>query len=109
MSKQMPQKSRLGRGLSSLMNSTPADVSAASASAVSDAPVGATPMPGRRAAPLPGVRVLEVPLDQICRPTRTSPAGGSTRARFEELADSLQATGLIQPVVARGTRRGATS
>jgi ParB family transcriptional regulator, chromosome partitioning protein len=103
MSKQMPQKSRLGRGLSSLMNSTPADVSAASP-IVSDTGAAASDVEAAATLP-PGVRVLDVPVGDLA-PNPHQPRRRFDEGSLKELADSLRSTGMIQPVVARATAEG---
>lgn len=100
MGKQLPQKSRLGRGLSSLMNlgggPVEVDISHAAPSAKADAPSAESSAP-----PL-GVRVLDVPLEQITVNPH-QPRRRFDEQSLKELADSLRTTGVIQPVVARGT------
>lgn len=108
MSKQPQQKSRLGRGLSSLIGMNPLPPAAGPAGA-SVVPTGSTDPASavQTAAPeLPGVRVLEVPLGKLSanphQPRRTF-----DQTALQSLADSIKATGLIQPVVARATDDGS--
>ncbi len=101
MSKQIPQKSRLGRGLSSLMNmSQPVMV---------ELPAPGTPAAPATAeiiAPLPlGVSVLEVSPDRIV-PNPHQPRREFDEPSLKALAESIRTTGLIQPVVARATNEG---
>ena len=105
-----PDKRRaLGRGLESLL---PGGARVASGAAM--APVSTVAPDGARPAVLPevqaaaaasGSRVMQVPLDQIDE----NPY--QTRQRFDnqglqELADSIRANGVVQPVVVRPTPAG---
>ena len=105
-----PDKRRaLGRGLESLL---PGGARVASGAAM--APVSTVAPDGARPAVLPevqaaaaasGSRVMQVPLDQIDE----NPY--QTRQRFDnqalqELADSIRANGVVQPVVVRATPAG---
>ncbi len=105
-----PDKRRaLGRGLESLL---PGGARVASSAAM--APVSTVAPDGARPAVLPevqaaaaasGSRVMQVPLDQIDE----NPY--QTRQRFDnqglqELADSIRANGVVQPVVVRATPAG---
>jgi ParB family chromosome partitioning protein len=72
----------LGRGLSALIPDTP------------------LPPPA-----LPADRPLEVDIDRL-RPNAFQPRVGFDEARLEELARSIRANGLIQPVVARRAGEG---
>jgi ParB family chromosome partitioning protein len=101
MSKPAIPKSRLGRGLSSLINvsssgAAPADLPGEGSSAP------AAPLPG----PPRGAYVLELPLAQLS-PNPHQPRRTFDEASLKELADSIRTTGLIQPVVARGTDDGS--
>jgi ParB family chromosome partitioning protein len=104
MSKQPQQKSRLGRGLSSLIGMSPLPQTPVSVEL--PGPSAGTGIAQSPAAEPPGVRVLEVPLDKLSanphQPRRSFDEGS-----LQSLADSLKATGLIQPVVARGTDDGS--
>ena len=105
-----PDKRRaLGRGLESLL---PGGARVASSAAM--APMSTVAPDGARPAVLPevqaaaaasGSRVMQVPLDQIDE----NPY--QTRQRFDnqglqELADSIRANGVVQPVVVRATPAG---
>ena len=108
-------KSRLGRGLSSLISiSTPddpppqlpaipgADVPAGGLSADPSAGASAPPsaVPADEQPVLPGVRVTDVPLSAIV-PNPHQPRRRFNDASLKELADSLKATGMIQPIIVR--------
>ena len=105
-----PDKRRaLGRGLESLLPGGPRVASGAGmAPANTVAPDGARPavLPDvQAAAAASGSRVMQVPLDQIDE----NPY--QTRQRFDnqglqELADSIRANGVVQPVVVRATPAG---
>ena len=105
-----PDKRRaLGRGLESLLpGGARVAGGAAIASASTVAPDGARPavLPDvQAAAAASGSRVMQVPLDQIDE----NPY--QTRQRFDnqalqELADSIRANGVVQPVVVRATPAG---
>jgi len=105
-----PDKRRaLGRGLESLLpGGARIASSAAPAPASTVAPDGARPavLPDvQAAAASSGSRVMQVPLDQIDE----NPY--QTRQRFDnqglqELADSIRANGVVQPVVVRPTPAG---
>src|SRR6184192_1336918 len=105
-----PDKRRaLGQGLESLLPGGPRVASGAGmAPANTVAPDGARPavLPDvQAAAAASGSRVMQVPLDQIDE----NPY--QTRQRFDnqglqELADSIRANGVVQPVVVRATPAG---
>jgi ParB family chromosome partitioning protein len=83
------------------MNPLPPDSPVTTESATSTSVASPPPT-----ADLPGIRVLEIPLDQL------SANPHQPRRSFEEtslkaLADSLRTTGVIQPVAARATEDGA--
>jgi ParB family chromosome partitioning protein len=103
MSKQIPAKSRLGRGLSSLMNLTaPSDTSSVATEAVStssDAPRASDGQPSD------GVVVREIPVESLS-PNPHQPRRHFDETALTELANSLKTTGMIQPVVARATDAG---
>jgi ParB family chromosome partitioning protein len=101
--KAMKPKSRLGRGLSSLISiSTPDDPPAQlpavpatdGSSAVADTPSDASD------ARQPGVRVAEIPLAAIVANPH-QPRRHFNEATLKELAASLKATGMIQPIIVR--------
>ncbi|MBX9924769.1 MAG: ParB/RepB/Spo0J family partition protein [Hyphomicrobiaceae bacterium] len=100
------QRSRLGRGLASLIGEIPAAAPARDSNAMSD---GVNPALGGVASavvPMPGARLplhgeqRVVPIEQL--------RGGSLNPRRDfrdddllELADSIRAKGLVQPIIAR--------
>lgn len=92
-------KSRLGRGLSSLMSiSTPADPPA-QFPAIPEIPPSA-----RAESPTtpetPGVRVAQIDLDAIV-PNPHQPRRQFNEVSLNELAASLRSTGMIQPIIVR--------
>lgn len=95
----MKPKSRLGRGLSSLITSTepeaapPVDVN-------SDASVPIASPPPDDAAHNVSDRVLELPIESIA-PNPHQPRRQFDEERLAELAASLKTTGVIQPVIVR--------
>lgn len=88
-------RNKLGRGLSALVDASPPpvavtpDLSGASAqgAAVSDA-------------------VVEIPLDDVY-PNKNQPRSHFDETALEELAASIRATGLMQPIVVRRGKAGA--
>ncbi len=110
--KTSPDKRRaLGRGLESLLPGGPRALTSAAAAPVRSIPADATrptvlpDIQAQAAAASSGGRVLQVPLDQIDE----NPY--QTRQRFDsqalqELADSIRANGVVQPVVVRPTPAG---
>ena len=108
--KTSPDKRRaLGRGLESLLPGGPrisTGVAAASAAAPTHDGARSAVLPDLQAAAASsGSRVIQVPLDQIDE----NPY--QTRQRFDdqalqELADSIRANGVVQPVVVRPTPAG---
>lgn len=100
---QSPQKpkSRLGRGLNSLISVSelPVGVDIPPAGQVTNA---STPEP-QTAAPAPGP--LQIPTDQIA-PNPHQPRREINQAGLADLAASLKSTGLIQPIVVRKTEAG---
>lgn len=102
MNKPAMSKSRLGRGLSSLINVS------AGTQAPADLVVGDTGVPegaSPTSKPPAGAYVLELPLSQIS-PNPHQPRRMFDDASLKELADSIRTTGVIQPIVARGTNDG---
>src|SRR5688572_13644231 len=102
--KTLKPKSRLGRGLSSLMSMAPPPEEAA-------APEGKGPVmreipapPGESPTP-PGIRVLDLPLASIV-PNPHQPRRQFDEASLAELASSLKSTGVIQPIIVRPTGKG---
>ena len=105
-----PDKRRaLGRGLESLL---PGGARVASGAAM--APVSTVAPDGARPAVLPevqaaaaasGSRVMQVPLDQIDENPYQTRQHFDSQA-LQELADSIRANGVVQPVVVRATPAG---
>jgi ParB family transcriptional regulator, chromosome partitioning protein len=111
MSKPMKAKSRLGRGLSSLMGmnedgtgavSDPAFGAPAVTAAIPDtAETSASPAVTSEAGlPDSGMRVVELSVDSVL-PNPHQPRREFNEASIAELATSLRSTGLIQPVLVR--------
>jgi ParB family chromosome partitioning protein len=105
MSKQLPQKSRLGRGLSSLMSAIPSEPPSGEPATGGKAVESAGVEASRASGDAPGVRVLELPLQKLSANPH-QPRRHFGEAALRELADSLRTTGVIQPVVARATPDG---
>jgi ParB family transcriptional regulator, chromosome partitioning protein len=88
----------LGRGIGALMNLPEAD----------ERPAGARPSgiyfgaePAEESlAPVPGLRLAELPLDRI-RPNRQQPRREFDAEAMEELVHSIRENGVLQPVVVR--------
>ena len=103
-----PDKRRaLGRGLESLLPGGPRVASGAAMAPVSTvAPDGARPtvLPDVQAA-AGGSRVVQVPLDQIDENPYQTRQYFDSQA-LQELADSIRANGVVQPVVVRATPAG---
>ena len=105
-----PDKRRaLGRGLESLLPGGPRVASGAGmAPANTVAPDGARPavLPDvQAAAAASGSRVVQVPLDQIDENPYQTRQHFDSQA-LQELADSIRANGVVQPVVVRATPAG---
>lgn len=105
MQQDAKKKSRLGRGLSSLMGmNAPADQASDFAR---DLPVHQA-VTGDIALPLPGIGELSVPrgtpadlpIDQI-DPNPHQPRRTFTEANLAELAESIKSNGVIQPIVVK--------
>jgi ParB family chromosome partitioning protein len=96
MSKLMKTKSRLGRGLSSLISMSDLPVEA-------EIPVGAEPVgipPVATAEPPTIASPMEIPIDAVI-PNPHQPRRQMNEASIAELAASLKSTGLIQPIIVR--------
>ena len=105
MSKLMKSKSRLGRGLSSLISVSDLPVerelpSTGESEERPDLHIDAAHAPAPVAAPRSDGASLEVPLDAIVANPH-QPRRQMNEAAITELAASLKATGLIQPIVVR--------
>ena len=101
-SKTARPKSRLGRGLSSLIS-----ISSEEAPAEAGSTGGALPVMREIPAPAPepGVRVIEIPLASIV-PNPHQPRRDFDETTLGELAASLKTTGMIQPIVVRPDGQG---
>jgi ParB family transcriptional regulator, chromosome partitioning protein len=94
----------LGRGLGALIPTTPP------APAVSTEDTGATVTPeatvadahANQLAPVPGARFAEIPVDSIV-PNPKQPRQIFDEGAFEELKQSIDAVGFLQPIVVRET------
>ena len=103
-------KSRLGRGLSSLISlSTPDDPPPQlPAIPATDTPSAPSATPSDTSATGPGVRVAEIPLSAIV-PNPHQPRRHFNEASLNELAASLRSTGMIQPVIVRPAHDGTNT
>src|SRR5205823_2289436 len=108
MSKLEKAKSRLGRGLSSLISISDlpveAEVPALSRGGTASAAVGPHD-PSLGVASTAAQTPFELPLDQI-QPNPHQPRRQFNDAALAELAASLKSTGLIQPVIVRRSDTG---
>ena len=103
-------RSRLGRGLSSLLSISDAPVTAevpAAAAAAHAAPapersLTAAPAPEKPSTPPASHVPIEVPIEQI-EPNPHQPRRAFNESSLAELAASLKSTGLIQPIVVKQT------
>ena len=108
--KSVKPKSRLGRGLNSLLSLSVPEDAAPQHSAipamppVTDAP--SAPASDVSANVPPGVRVAEIPLGSIV-PNPHQPRRQFNDASLKELAASLKSTGMIQPIIVRPAGPGA--
>lgn len=99
-----PPKKSLGRGLGSLIGGGVAKPAPA-APAVASTPAAA-PAPAPAAAPAaPGLLLQELPLTSIV-PNPHQPRSDFDDAQVKELADSIRAEGLMQPIVVRKVKDG---
>jgi len=98
-----PPKKSLGRGLGSLIGGGVAKPAApAAAAAAPAAPAAAAPA----SAPVaPGLLLQELPLTSIV-PNPHQPRSDFDDAQVKELADSIRAEGLMQPIVVRKVKDG---
>src|SRR5579862_7920640 len=100
MSETTKPKSRLGRGLSSLISVSDLPVEAEIPSLVRSLATGSSPE-----TTTPSASPSEIPVDQI-KPNPHQPRRVMNEASIAELAASLKSTGLIQPVIVRRTPDG---
>ena len=108
---------RLGRGLSSLMNTSDLpveqEISTPSHKPEANKPGASAPDSssgsGKSADPLnvPNASVVELPIDSIV-PNPHQPRRSMNEQAMGELAASIKATGLIQPILVRRTAEGQT-
>jgi ParB family chromosome partitioning protein len=97
-----PPKKSLGRGLGSLIGGGVAKPAAPAAAAAPAAPAAAAPA----SAPVaPGLLLQELPLTSIV-PNPHQPRSDFDDAQVKELADSIRAEGLMQPIVVRKVKDG---
>jgi ParB family chromosome partitioning protein len=92
------QRKALGKGLSALLPARTPQVPVSPASPASASPGSATPAP-------PPSRPQSLPLDSI-RPNQAQPRTVFQPERLQELAASIQAHGVIQPIIVRETQTG---
>src|SRR5689334_11680809 len=100
MSELKKAKSRLGRGLSSLLSVSEIPVEVA---VQETAP--AAPTVQEASSPVPTTSPLEIPITQIT-PNPHQPRRQFHEASLSELAASVKSNGLIQPIVVRRTGDG---
>jgi ParB family chromosome partitioning protein len=94
-------RSRLGRGLSSLLSVSDPVEGSTDAPAIADEVNGAP----QHLPPPPGTAILELPVESI-RPNPHQPRRDFNEASLAELAQSLKTTGLIQPIIVRQVEGG---
>jgi len=102
-SKKKTKRARLGRGLSSLVDSAPVKVEHEPAAA-SDTEHTANPLPSK-AVSEPGTQVLELPVSSIV-PNPHQPRRVFDNDALRVLADSIREHGLMQPIVVREASGG---
>ncbi len=101
MSETHKSKSRLGRGLSSLISiSAPVEAEVAPLALTDPPPPDAPPVTAPDTAATLGVRPTELPLDAI-GPNPHQPRRAFDDAGLAELAASMKTNGVIQPIVVR--------
>ena len=96
MSKLMKTKSRLGRGLSSLISMSDLPVEAE----IPAGPEAESAAPTTTAAPPAATSPMEIPVDSVV-PNPHQPRRQMNESSIAELAASLKSTGLIQPIIVR--------
>jgi ParB family chromosome partitioning protein len=92
-------KSRLGRGLSSLISVSEPVMGEIGTGGAAGAPAAEAAAPGG-VGTVPGLKVLEVALNAIV-PNPHQPRRKFDETSLNELAESLKSTGLIQPIIVR--------
>lgn len=105
LEKPAEKRRALGRGLDSLLPSGPRVVPGTAAAPALQPVAPATPISIPPAAQVPGDGVAQIPLDQIdVNPYQTR--SSFEDAALRELADSILATGVVQPIVVRPGKDG---
>jgi ParB family chromosome partitioning protein len=99
MSQTPPKKTNLGRGLGSLISGGAGANAAKPTPAASPGVTAATPNPA------PAAGILEIPVGQVV-PNPRQPRREFDDASVKELAESIRAEGLIQPIVVRKVASG---
>ena len=105
------KKSRLGRGLGSLLGgagagldtptaTTPAPTAAATTPAATAKPAVAANISAAASALPPEARIWQVPIDKMI-PGQFQPRSHFEKAKLEELASSIRQNGILQPIVAK--------
>jgi ParB family chromosome partitioning protein len=87
-------KPALGRGLGALLGGNPPATPTPTAPALSVAPPASTPAPDDRE------RVQRVPLTRVC-PSALQPRKEFSEEALRELAESIRAQGIVQPLIVR--------
>ena len=102
MAKTEKPKSRLGRGLSSLISVSelPVEAEVAATQEPAPAPAPSTETKATEQLVVPSASPAEIPLDEI-RPNPYQPRKTIDEAKIAELAASLKSTGLVQPIIVR--------
>ena len=98
-------KSRLGRGLSSLISMSTPDDAPPQLPAIAATGAPSAPPSDASATPFPGIRVAEIPLTSVV-PNPHQPRRHFNEVSLNELAASLKSTGMIQPIIVRPTPGG---
>lgn len=100
-------KSRLGRGLSSLISVTDPTAEPRISPSVQAPADTDPPAPQERSSFIePGVQVVELPLDSIV-PNPHQPRRQFNEGSLQELAGSLKSSGMIQPIIVRTVTPGS--
>lgn len=97
------KKKPLGRGLGSLLGDKPTSGMQAGQAAQSAAPV--TTQASQMQIP-PESRVWNIGIDKL-RPSAYQPRNHFEKSKLEELAQSIKANGILQPIVARKLQNGS--
>ncbi|MGA3211369.1 MAG: ParB/RepB/Spo0J family partition protein [Terriglobales bacterium] len=110
----MEKKRALGRGLEALLPRKPAIDTGGAIAVVpeqNDVPTSSLGAGDRRLATddFPGERVIQIPLDQITRNRYQTRTTAEDDPNLNELADSIKAHGVMQPILVRPLRQSAGS